>query len=160
MAHVRACTSGDAAAVAALSAEFAAYLRALGDPAPGAVTAEAYLRDGFGERPAFEGLLAEADGRAVGYLLHHPGYDTDRGGRVLHVADLYVSSDARRLGVGNALMHAAAEVCRGFGGRAVVWAVYGPNAAARGFYESLGAGYSDDLLMSWPVAATPSGVSG
>jgi hypothetical protein len=104
--RVRACTPGDAGAVAALSAEFAAYLRALGDPAPGAVTAEAYLRDGFGERPAFAGLVAEA------------------------------------------------------GGRAVVWAVYAPNAAARGFYEALGARYSDDLLMSWPVAPVPSDAGG
>lgn len=149
--HVRACTPADAGAVSALSREFVAYLRDLGDPAPGGVTAEAYLRDGFGERPAFTGLLAEIDGRTVGYLLYHEGYDTDRGGRVLHVADLFVTGSARRAGAGRALMDAAAEVCRCAGGHALVWAVYPPNAAARAFYESLGGRYSDDLLMSWRV---------
>ncbi|HEX8693718.1 MAG TPA: GNAT family N-acetyltransferase [Longimicrobium sp.] len=146
--RVRACTPADAGAVGALSREFVAYLRDLGDPAPGGVTAKAYLRDGFGERPAFTSLLAEADGRAVGYLLCHEGYDVDRGGRVLHVADLFVAGSARRAGVGRALMDAAAEVCRRAGGHALVWAVYPPNAAARAFYESLGGRYSEDLLMS------------
>ena len=152
MTRVRPGAPGDAEAVAALSEEFAAYLRALGDPAPGVVTAEAFLRDGFGERPAFTCLLAEDGGRAVGYLLCCPGYDVDRGGRVLQVAELYVSPGARRRGAGRALMEAAAERCRAAGGHAVVFAVYPPNTTARAFYESVGARYSDDLLMSWPVS--------
>lgn len=149
--HVRACTPADAEAVSALSQEFVEYLRALGDPAPGGVTAEAYLRDGFGERPAFAGLLAEADGRAVGYLLYYEGYDTDRGGRIVHVADLFVTESARRTGAGRALMAAAAEACRRADGHALVWAVYPPNEPAKAFYEGLGGQYSDDLLMSLRV---------
>ena len=69
---------GDAAAVDSLGWEFAEYLRSLGDPDPHSLTAEEYLRDGFGEQPAFAGLIANLDGRAVGYLLYHPGYDLDR----------------------------------------------------------------------------------
>ena len=148
---VRPCMPADAEAVNRLSREFVEYLRALGDPAPGEVTAEAFVRDGFGERAAFSGLIAEVEGRAVGYLLHHPGYDVDRGGRVVHVIDLYVSEEARRRGAGRALMDAAADVCRGMGGVALLWSVYPPNTAARAFYEGLGAAYSEDVLMSWRV---------
>lgn len=148
---VRPSTPADAGTVAALSGEFVAYLRDLGDPAPRGLTAEAYLRDGCGERAAFSGLIAEANGRAVGYLLYHPGYNVDRGGRVLHVIDLFVRGDARGRGAGRALMEAAADACRRLGGRALVWSLYPPNTAARAFYERLGARCSDDILMSWRV---------
>ena len=146
---VRAATPEDAEAVSALSREFIEYLRSLGDPAPRGVTAADYLRDGFGERPAFAGLVAEAEGRVVGYLLYHDGYDTDRPARILHVVDLFVTEGARRRGAGRALMEAAAAICRARGGRALFWSVYAPNAVARTFYEGLGARYTQDLMFMY-----------
>jgi GNAT superfamily N-acetyltransferase len=146
---VRDATPADADRVAELSAEFVAYLRALGDPEPQGITPHAFRRDGFGPEAAFASLVAEAPDRIVGYLLYHPGYDVDRGGRVLHIIDLYVATDARRCGVGRALMAAAGEACRRTGACALVWSVYPPNTVARAFYERLGARYSEDLLMSW-----------
>jgi GNAT superfamily N-acetyltransferase len=146
---VRDATPADADAIAQLSAEFVAYLRALGDSEPQGITALAFRRDGSGPEAAFASLVAEVTGRIVGYLLHHPGYDVDRGGRVLHIIDLYVAADTRRCGVGRALMAAAAAACRRAGGCVLLWSVYPPNTVARAFYERLGARYSDDLLMSW-----------
>jgi GNAT superfamily N-acetyltransferase len=146
---VRDATPADADAIAQLSAEFVAYLRALGDSEPQGITALAFRRDGWGPQAAFTPLVAEVTGRIVGYLLYHPGYDVDRGGRVLHIIDLYVAADTRRCGVGRALITAAAEACRRGGGCALLWCVYPPNTIAREFYERLGARYSDDLLMSW-----------
>lgn len=148
---VRAATAEDADAVASLGREFVEYLRAFGDPAPRGIAATEYLRDGFGKRRAFSGFIAESDGGIVGYLLYHDGYDIDRGGRVLHVIDLFVSAAARHEGTGRALMEKAADECRRLGGHALVWSVYPPNAAARAFYERLGATYSGDLLMSLPL---------
>jgi hypothetical protein len=46
----------------------------------GRVTAEAVRRDGFGQPPEFEVLLAEIDGAVVGYLLYHPSWSTEVGG--------------------------------------------------------------------------------
>jgi diamine N-acetyltransferase len=150
---VRAATFDDAEAIGELAQRFAAYLRSLGDPAEFRFNAETYRRDGFGERPAFSGLVAESDGKVVGYLLYHFGYDTDRAFRILHVIDLYVREDARRRGIGRALMDAAAALCREAGARELFWSVYAPNRLGAGFYESLGAKYTRDLrFMYWPIA--------
>ena len=148
---VRDASPEDAAAIARLCAEFAEYLAALGEPKPRSISAEEVLRDGFGERPAFTSIVAEYEGRVVGYLLHHPGYDVVRGGRILIVIDLFVTADARRAGVGRALMEHARDTCRRSGNHALVWAVHSRNRAAIAFYERLGATFSDDLLVTWPA---------
>lgn len=149
---VRRASEGDAEAVGILSGEFVAYLAALGNPSPRAITAGQYLRDGFGERPAFAGLVAEDAGAVVGYALYHEGFDIDSGGRILILTDLFVSARARGQGVGRALMEATREECRRLEARALVWAVHFRNGAARRFYEDLGATVVDDLvLMSWPA---------
>src|SRR5438477_5252727 len=124
---IRPATERDATRVGALAEEFAHYLRSLGDETPLNFNAEAFLRDGFGPSPAFAGFVAERKDAILGYLLYHPGYDTDLAERVLWVVDLYVSEGARRQGVGRALMDAAASECRAQGARALMWSVYEPN---------------------------------
>ena len=141
----------DAAAIARLCAEFAQYLAALGEPEPRSISTEEVLRDGFGEQPAFASIVAEYDGRVVGYLLHHPGYDIVRGGRISIIVDLFVTAEARRAGVGRALMEHARHACRRSGKHALVWAVHSRNLAAIAFYKRLGATFSEDLLVIWPA---------
>jgi GNAT superfamily N-acetyltransferase len=148
---VRPAREDDAEAIGQLAAEFVAYLAALGDPDPRGITAEEYLRHGFGDRALLGGFVAEGATGVVGYLLYHDGYDVDRRGRVLYVADLFVSERARRNGVGGALMDRARAECRARGGRALLWTVYPPNVTARRFYERLGARPTAEQLMSWPV---------
>ncbi|MSP14867.1 MAG: GNAT family N-acetyltransferase [Chloroflexi bacterium] len=151
---VRAATVADAPAVSQLAQDFAAYLRDLGDMTDFQLDEAAVRRDGFGPNPAFAGLVAEQDGRLIGYLLYHDGYDTDLAIRLLHVVDLYVHQDARLQGVGQTLMLAAAHICRQRGGKALVWTVYKPNRLAAAFYEGLGAEYLRDLeIMYWPLPA-------
>lgn len=151
---IRAATAQDAYAVAALSREFAAYLQSLGDASPRSLSAQDYLRDGFGEQPAFSGLIAERESQAIGYLLYCPAYDIDLGGRILYIIDLFVSEEARRQGVGRRLMEAAADICRQMGGHALLWSVYTPNKTAATFYEKLGARHVSDLnFMYWSVRA-------
>ena len=143
--RVRPLAPADSPAVAALAAEFADYLRVLGDTDPHHLTAAVIQRDGFGPRAAFAGLVAagnEAETGApglAGYRLYHLGYDADLAARNLHVIDLYVSPAARRQGAGRALMAAAARVCRAVGGAYLFWAVFRPNRLAADFYAALGA---------------------
>jgi len=147
---IRPAAVGDAAEVGQLAAQFADYLRSLGDTTDFQFTAQTYLRDGFGPNPAFAGIVAEAEGHLVGYLLYHFGYDTDRAVRMMHVVDLYVRADARAHGVGTTLLYEAARICRSAGGRDLFWAVYAPNKLAARFYEHLGAEYVHDLrFMTW-----------
>lgn len=142
---VRTITAADSEAVIRMWAEFARYLRGLGDTDDQAFGRDAFLRDGFGPDPAFSGIIAERDGAAVGYLLYHFGYDVDRGARILFIVDLWVDTAARRGGVGRALMREAAARCRAKGGIDLAWAVFKPNKLAMAFYEGLGAEYVDTL---------------
>src|SRR5512132_1185872 len=102
--EIRQCTADDAEAIASLATEFQSYLHELGDETDFDWGAAKYLADGFGETPAFEGLVAEVDSRVVGYALYHFGYDTDRGQRLIYLIDLFVSQLCRRAGIGDKLM--------------------------------------------------------
>ena len=129
-AMICAATGEDAQPIGKLAQEFQGYLRGLGDLTQCVFTAETYLRDGF-------------------------GYDTDWAMRLMYVIDLYVREAQRRGGVGEALMRVAAEMCRGTGGREMIWSVFKPNTLACQFYERLGAKHIQELaFMYWPVPAS------
>ena len=150
--NIRPAIREDAEIIEQLGLEFDRYLRSLGDSNPDFFNADTFLRDGFGPGASFSGIVAEIDGKVVGYLLYHHGYDLDHGGRVLYLVDLYVRESVRRKGIGRALMESAAEVCRKAGGKKLIWAVYNPNELAFSFYESLGAQrLSSMTYMHWKV---------
>ena len=151
---IRSATRDDADSVVKLELEFEDYLSSIGDTYPTSLDRNTYLEDGFGEDAAFSGLVAETGGNVIGYLLYHPGYDVDRGGRTLHVIDLFVTEQARGKGVGRALMETTAEICREAGGVELIWAVFLKNKLAMTFYEKLGARYlhqEDMTYMHWSV---------
>src|SRR5207245_3960086 len=104
-----------------------------------------WLRDGFGDDPAFKGVVGEASHTIVGYALYHDGYETDRGRRIVHLIDLYVQEAWRQRGIGKALVRRVADLGRGRGAQAMLWSVYKPNELAARFYERLGARYITGL---------------
>ena len=144
---IRPALTEDAQAVGNLAQQFADYLRSLGDTTDFNLTAERYLQDGFSPRPAFAGLVAEAEGKVIGYLLYHFGYDSDAAAPNLHIADLYVDSGARRQGAGRALVSAAAEIALQAGAQEMIWSVYHGNKLAAMFYENLGARRITDVFF-------------
>lgn len=147
--EVRTARAEDADSIGAMMAEFAAYLRSLGDDGPLEADAAMVRRYGFGSNAAFAGLVAGLDGAPVGYLLYHFGFDADRACRIVHVIDLYVRESARRHGVARGLMERARGICRDAGGGGLVWSVYKPNEQAAAFYERLGATWIRDLDFMW-----------
>jgi GNAT superfamily N-acetyltransferase len=132
---IRAATPDDAAAIVAL-------VRALsveeGNP-PGALTEAEFRSLGFGARPRFRTLLAEAGGQVRGYALFYPSYDTDFGAKGFYLQDLYVVPEARRGGIGRALMAAVARACEADGGCYLFWNALERNRAGRAFYRRIGA---------------------
>lgn len=144
---IRTAQAADAHSIGVLASEFAGYLRGLGDATDFKLTAEACLRDGFGETPAFAWLVAEDEGKVIGYLLYHFGYDSDRAARTLHIADLFVGQFRRHQGIGKALMAKAAEIGRKAGAEEIIWSVYRDNDLAAGFYEGLGAERITDVFF-------------
>jgi len=144
---IRTATSEDAIAIGELFREFSDYLPSLGDTETEWISSEVYLRDGFGPNPAFLGLVAEREGKIIGYLLYHQWYDTDYLTRILYIIDLYVQATWRRHGIGCKLIEEAADICRRIGGTQLFWSVYSRDENALAFYKSLGARFTKDLVF-------------
>ncbi|QEX20105.1 hypothetical protein FRZ61_00190 [Hypericibacter adhaerens] len=144
--HIRAAGPRDGEAMARMCAALAAHEGA-GTPA---FTAEDFRRHGCGSEALFAGLIAERDGRPVGYALHMRDYDTDRLIRCVHVLDLFVENTARGGGIGRALMAASAAAGKAYGAKMAYWGVLASNPLARGFYRSIG-GVENLGMTLWGV---------
>jgi ribosomal protein S18 acetylase RimI-like enzyme len=83
-------------------------------------------------------LLAERDGRAVGFTLLYPMWSSVSAGPVLVLNDLYVDASARRLGVAQSLLQAAAEHGRRHGALRLMLETANDNAAAQALYPRAG----------------------
>ena len=101
--------------------------------------AGALRRDGFGATPRFEALVAERQGESLGVALFYPVYRPSLSGHGLFMEDLYVRPEARRLGVGRALMTRMARLAKSRACVYVEWLVEGGRQAAEKFYAAAGA---------------------
>jgi GNAT superfamily N-acetyltransferase len=106
---------------------------------PRAFTPAIVRRDGFGRRRAFRILVAEVEGRVVGYASFVAGYNTDLAARELWMHDLFVQPRWRGSGVGRALVMAVAREALRRRFRCLEWGVRDTNRRALRFYRRLGA---------------------
>lgn len=83
-------------------------------------------------------FLAESQGQAVGFAQLYPSFSSVSMARVLVLNDLYVAPTARRLGVGNALLKAAADHARQLGAVRLTLTTAIDNTCAQALYESNG----------------------
>jgi GNAT superfamily N-acetyltransferase len=111
------------------------------------------LRDGFGDTPRFECLLAEQGGAAVGFALFFHNYSTFEGRSGLYLEDLYVNPRVRSLGLGRALLARLANLAMARGCPRLELAVLDWNPA-RGFYRRLGFDHNKDWLP-YRLTGTP-----
>ncbi|CAE6828444.1 GNAT family N-acetyltransferase [Paraburkholderia haematera] len=143
-ATIRAATPEDTGAIFALTydlAEFESLTHVF-------VATEDGLRDAlFGARPAIEALVAENDGRIVGYALFFHNYSSFAGKRGLYLEDVYVQPSQRGSGLGAAMLArlAALAVERQCG--RFEWTVLDWNKRAISFYEKMGA----TVMPDWRV---------
>jgi ribosomal protein S18 acetylase RimI-like enzyme len=106
---------------------------------PSPFTPAIVRRDAFGPRAAFRALVAEVDGRVVGYAAFAVLYNTDIAARQLWMHDLYVLPRARSRGVGAALVAAVAREAVRRKLPRMEWGVRSTNTRAVRFYRGLGA---------------------
>ena len=100
----------------------------------------------FGPGDRLRGLVAEREGRLVGYALYYPAFGSFRARWRLWLEDLYVEPEERGTGTGVALMaELAREVERG-GYYSLDWEVLDWNRSALDFYERLG---GEPLAKDW-----------
>src|SRR5438105_2085899 len=75
-------------------------------PGPDADARARLTSDALADRPLFSVLLAEREGRVVGYALHFLTYSTFLARPTLYLEDIFVLESERYRGIGHALMRA------------------------------------------------------
>lgn len=134
--RVRPAEPGDIEVIHGLIRELATYERApekvVGTPA---MLADAL----FGEHVSAEALIAELDGRPVGFALFHGTFSTWECRPGIWLEDLYVPPEHRRHGIGQALLAELARITVERGCARLEWTALDWNTPALDFYAKLGA---------------------
>jgi GNAT superfamily N-acetyltransferase len=143
-ATIRPAVPADTDAVFALIRGLAAYERLAHAVSGSAAALREHL---FGARSYAEVLIAEADGRAVGFALFFHGYSTFLTRPGLYLEDLFVEPAYRRRGIGTALLGRVAALSLERECGRLEWSVLDWNAPAIAFYRRHGA----DVLPDWRI---------
>lgn len=108
-------------------------------PGPDAEAQRRLIHDATSDPPRFWVLLAEKNGRAIGYAVFFEAYSTFLAKPTLYLEDIFVLEEARRCGAGRALLREVAReaVRRGCG--RMEWQVLTWNTTAMDFYQRFGA---------------------
>ncbi|ADQ17046.1 Diamine N-acetyltransferase [Leadbetterella byssophila DSM 17132] len=133
--NIRKATIEDVPAIMELVRELAVYEKA---PEEVTNTEERMRKEGFGEHPAFECILAEKDGTVVGMSLYYYRYSTWKGRR-LYLEDLIVTEKARGTGLGKILLDRTIEIAKEVGCSGMMWQVLDWNTPAIEFYKKYNA---------------------
>ncbi|MBN8813522.1 MULTISPECIES: GNAT family N-acetyltransferase [Sphingomonas] len=143
MIAIRTATPDDVPLILDLVRELALYERE-----PDAVVAtEAMLHDALFARRVAESLIAELDGRPVGFALFFHNFSTWTGKPGIYLEDLYVTPDARGAGAGKALLRHLAGIALDRDCGRFEWAVLDWNTPAIDFYRAMGA----QAMEEWTV---------
>ena len=103
------------------------------------VATEGLLWEWIFEKKKAEVLLAEADGKAVGFALFFHNFSTFLGRAGIYLEDLYVPPELRGRGYGKALLQRLAQVAVERGCGRLEWSCLDWNRPSIDFYLSLGA---------------------
>ncbi|PIR83829.1 GNAT family N-acetyltransferase [Candidatus Kaiserbacteria bacterium CG10_big_fil_rev_8_21_14_0_10_51_14] len=134
--RLRFANSTDAPEIVRMIKELAEYEK---EPDSVTATPEELAKQMESNRPPFECILVEVEGKAVGFALFFPNYSTWQGKPGMYLEDLYVQPDQRGGGVGKKLLHRLADICRERGYGRMEWQVLSWNQPAIDFYQSIGA---------------------
>ena len=101
----------------------------------------------FGEKPAAEALVAEADGKIVATAVFFQNYSTFVGRPGLYLEDIYVQPTHRGKGIGRAILTELAKIAHSRGCGRMEWTVLDWNQQAIDFYEKLNA----QIMSDWRI---------
>ena len=86
-----------------------------------------------------EVIIAEEEGRALGFALYFHNFSTFKGRACLYLEDIFVKEEHRGRGIGKMLFKRLAQIAVERGCERFDWAVLDWNKPAIDFYESIGA---------------------
>lgn len=138
---IRSAVPGDAGLIHRFIAQLAVYEKLAHE----AKATEADIaRDLFGDAPRVFCEIAEWEGEPVGFALWFYTYSTFQGRHGIWLEDLFVVPEARRRGIGKALLVQLARRCRDEGLGRLEWWVLDWNRPSIQFYVSQGGVLQDE----------------
>jgi len=141
---VRSATENDVPIMFALIKELADYEK-LSDQIS---TSEEQLKNTlFGVDSFVEVLIAEFEGKTVGYALFFKNFSTFLGKPGFYLEDLYVKPEMRGKGIGKALLNKIISLAKERNYGRVEWSVLDWNESAIDFYKKIGAKPLDDWTI-------------
>ena len=141
--NIRPATPQDAALILRFIRELAEFER---EPDAVKATEEGLAHALFDERSA-EAVIAEQEGKPMGFALFFHNFSTWTGRKGLYLEDLYVTPEARGSGVGTALLRHLAGIALDRDCGRFEWAVLDWNTPAIDFYTAVGA----ESLDEWRI---------
>lgn len=133
---VRPAQERDLEAIRGLIVDLAGYERAADQAKVSVDQLRAAL---FCPAPAAYALVAEAEGRVVGFALYFLNFSTWEGVHGIYLEDLYVRPEHRGAGLGRALLQSLATIAVHRGYARFEWWVLDWNTPAVEFYRAMGA---------------------
>jgi GNAT superfamily N-acetyltransferase len=109
------------------------------------ITPSELEEDGFGNRPLFEVILAELNGKITGMAFYFISYSTWKG-RCLFLEDIIVKPEHRKKGIGSILFNKVIEKAREIGAKRLQWQVLEWNEPAIEFYKKYNANIDPEWL--------------
>ena len=110
-------------------------------------SAEALQEHLFGSHPYIEAIVAEWDGKAVGFALYFYNYSTFLTKPGIYLEDLFVLPEYRRQGIGKAIFKYLAQLAVERDCGRLEWSVLDWNEPAIAFYRQMGA----KILEDWRI---------
>ncbi|WNN91981.1 GNAT family N-acetyltransferase [Gloeocapsopsis dulcis] len=110
-------------------------------------SAEALQEHLFSTHPYVEAIIAEVQGKAVGFALFFHNYSTFLTQPGIYLEDLFVLPEYRRQGIGKALIRYLAQLAVERGCGRLEWSVLDWNEPALAFYRRMGA----SILPDWRI---------
>lgn len=144
MLNIRTATEADAGLILGFIRALAEYER---EPDAVLVTEDTLRTQLSAASPPFECVVAELDAAPVGFALFFHTYSTWLGKRGLWLEDLFVLPEARRHGVGKALLLHVGQIAEQRDCGRFEWSVLEWNHPARDFYARMGA----KLMEEWRI---------
>jgi GNAT superfamily N-acetyltransferase len=141
---IRSATPADVPTILGFIRELAEYERMTHE----VVATEAIIAESlFGPRPAAEAIIADVDGKAVGYACYFTSFSSFLGRGGVYIEDIYVQPHIRGCGIGKQLMTRIAQTAVERRCGRLEWAVLNWNEPSIAFYKSLGA----RAMAEWTV---------
>lgn len=140
---IRKATEGDVETIFNFICELAVYEKLRDDVT---ATPEILMESLFVQRQA-EVIIAEEDGRALGFALFFHNFSTFKGKACLYLEDIFVKEEHRGRGIGKMLFKTLAQIAVERGCERFDWAVLDWNKPSIEFYKSLGAFPMDEWTV-------------